>query len=264
MAKSVAKKESTELAQLDYSAYANQGTEEATAADYSIPFLSILQALSPQLNPSSGSYIEDAKAGDIFNTVTQEVYKVGEKPLRVLPCYFQKLIIEWKIREQGGGLVSINRYDQRILDGAKLDDKKRLRLPNGNHVVDTRQHFCVCHNPQTDQIFKAVIAMASSQAKKSRRWLSIIDQQKVDTANGRITPPSWAYWYLVDTVPESNAEGSWSGWRIMPGELQTDPELFQESARLYEAVREGLVRAAPVQEEGHEENNETAEDDIPF
>lgn len=50
----------------------------------------------------------------------------------------------------------------------------------------------------------------------------------------------------------------------MPGELQTDPELFQESARLYEAVREGLVRAAPVQEEGHEENNETAEDDIPF
>ena len=43
-----------------------------------IPFIRILQALSPQLNKQDSLYIKGAEQGDIFNTVNQEIYKADE------------------------------------------------------------------------------------------------------------------------------------------------------------------------------------------
>ena len=49
---------------------AGAGQEDITAADVSIPFLRILQQMSPQCVRSKGEYIEGAQSGQIFNTVT--------------------------------------------------------------------------------------------------------------------------------------------------------------------------------------------------
>ena len=43
-----------------------------------IPFIGIIQALSPQLQKDDPLYIKGAEQGDIFNTVTQEIYKADE------------------------------------------------------------------------------------------------------------------------------------------------------------------------------------------
>ena len=54
------------------------GFEEVTSSDIQIPFLRIIQALSPQLKKSDAGFIQGASSGDIFNTVTKKTW-AGEK-----------------------------------------------------------------------------------------------------------------------------------------------------------------------------------------
>jgi hypothetical protein len=50
---------------------ANLGMEEVSNDDLQMPFIRALQPLNPQLQSDEADYIPDAKAGDIFNTVTK-------------------------------------------------------------------------------------------------------------------------------------------------------------------------------------------------
>ena len=63
------------------------GFEEVTSSDLQIPFLRIIQALSPQLKKSDAAFIEGAGQGDIFNTVTNKVWDADEGVI-VLPSAF--------------------------------------------------------------------------------------------------------------------------------------------------------------------------------
>ena len=59
--------------------------------------------MSPQLQKQNGSYIPGASAGDMYNTVTNEIY-AGEEGISVVPCAYNKKFIEWIPREKGGGV----------------------------------------------------------------------------------------------------------------------------------------------------------------
>ena len=55
-----------------------KGFEEVTSSDLQIPFLRIIQQMSPQINKKEAGFIEGASGGDIFNTVTNK-YWDGEE-----------------------------------------------------------------------------------------------------------------------------------------------------------------------------------------
>ena len=93
------------LSDMDLESFANMGMEEMTAEDLSVPYLRILAQLSPQVNKRDGAYVQGAEAGMIFNTVSNEVYD-GEQGILVVPCYFNRRLVEWKPRASGGGLVA--------------------------------------------------------------------------------------------------------------------------------------------------------------
>ena len=72
---------------------AGVGFEGVTSSDLQIPFLRILQAMSPQLKKSSPAFLEGAKMGDIFNTVTNKLWTGDEGAVRLaLPCEIQTLV----------------------------------------------------------------------------------------------------------------------------------------------------------------------------
>ena len=58
----------------DLYAGAGQGMENITSEDMQIPFMRILQPLSPQLIKTDSKFIKGASAGDIFNTVTGQYW----------------------------------------------------------------------------------------------------------------------------------------------------------------------------------------------
>ena len=106
--------------------------------DTAIPYISILQTSSPQVNPSKAEHIETAKAGQLYNTVTHESFD----GLTVVPVFYHLKYVEWKPREQGGGFINSHDADSGIIGQTKRDPMtNKMVLPNGNHIVQTAYHY---------------------------------------------------------------------------------------------------------------------------
>ena len=69
----------------ELSEFAGEGMDSIGADDMQIPFLRIIQTTSPQLNKQESVYIKGASGGDLFNTVTGEVWD-REEGVYVIPC----------------------------------------------------------------------------------------------------------------------------------------------------------------------------------
>ena len=79
MANEVATKASASLALFGDDA---KGFDNMTQDDLALPFVRILGQLSPQVTMGDAKYIESAKPGMIYNTVTNELYD-GKTPSSV-------------------------------------------------------------------------------------------------------------------------------------------------------------------------------------
>ena len=210
------------------------------ARDTAIPYISILQSGSPQLNPSKAEYIETAKAGQLYNTVTQEA--VSE--LTVIPVFYHLRYVEWKPREQGGGFIASHSADSGILGQATRDPMtNKYVLDNGNHIVQTAYHYVLVLSNGGYQ--NAVISMSSSQLKKSRRWNSLMLSQKIKGPSGMFTPPTYAFTYKLTTVSESNDRGSWFGFQVKKGDQVTDASIYSEGKAFSTAASSGAIEAKP-------------------
>ena len=262
--KNVKTKESLDLAVLaeDSKSMSGFGTINI-ARDTAIPYISILQTSSPQVNPSKAEHIESAKAGQLFNTVTQETFNTVE----VIPVFYHLKYVEWKPREQGGGFIASHDADSGIIGQTTRDPMTNKQiLPNGNHIVQTAYHYVIMLT--NDGYQNAVISMSSSQLKKSRRWNSLMLSQKIKGPSGMFTPPTYAFTYKLSTVSESNDRGSWFGFAIEKGEQVSDPTIYGESKAFAQSASSGSIEAKPetpklIKSENKSETKENNED-IPF
>jgi len=172
MANAVKKKEETNVVQFDpsmFEADANEGLGQLGQEDLAIPFLRILSDTSPQVKKRDPEYVEGAEVGMLFNTLTREIYD-GEKGVQAIPCSYVRQYIEWEDRGKGSGAPkNIYPSDSDILSKTTRDEFKKDRLPNGNYIEDTANHFVLVLNDQG--IWEqCLIAMKSTQRKKSKKW----------------------------------------------------------------------------------------------
>jgi hypothetical protein len=212
------------------------------SSEMQIPFVRVLQALSPQLNKKKAEYIEGASAGDIFNTVTGEIWS-GDAGITVIPVYQETKYLEFVPRSQGGGYKGERHPSDPDLQNTSRDGSKEL-LPNGNELVKSDQHFCLVL-ADDGSYQPAIIDMKSTSLKVSRRWKTQIAMQKVKAPNGQmLTPALYATMWRLGVVEESNEQGSWSNWSVEKVGLVQSRELFQEAKALRESVASGAVKAA--------------------
>eukprot|EP01036_Dinobryon_divergens_P009055 gene9055-12109_t len=86
--------------------------ESMSKDDMSIPFLQILQSLAPQCTKGEPEYIKGAEPSDLFDTVTQRLFKTRDdddnamEGVRILPIHYKRSFIEWIPRSQGAGIVN--------------------------------------------------------------------------------------------------------------------------------------------------------------
>jgi hypothetical protein len=238
MAREIAtKKEQLPAVQL-FAEDANDGFDDLTAQDYAIPFFTVLQKMSPQLDNIAGS-----NAGNIFNSVTEECLS----SLIVIPCAYKREFIEWKQREQGGGYVGAHTIDSSIVTSATRQDG-RLVTSSGNMLVETANHFVLAVSDTG--IDKGLITMSSTQLKKNRRWNSLMGGIKLkDKDNNLFTPARYSHMYTMSTQLEQNDKGSWYGWVIDISGPVNDPGLYQMAKQFGQSVSAGEVKtAAPTSE----------------
>lgn len=231
------------------------GLENVTAKDIIIPRLAILQALSPQLDPTKPEYIKGAERGQFIDIGSEEVWS-GQ--LELLPVYFATIYLEWAPRASGGGLVNNYGTDASILGKCTRDENNRNALSNGNYVVETATYFCFNLTANGRRSF---LPLSSTQLKAARQWMTKITQQREQTSDGRefMPPIYWRSW-IAAVVPQSNAKGSWYGWKFSPGQtlmqLKNGAALMKEAAAFANEAKAGLVRGdfATMTEELHEDD----------
>jgi len=204
----VAEKKEGALATNLFEADAQQGTQNISQEDLALPFLKILGQLSPEVNKRDGKYVEGAEPGKIINTVTNELFD----SIDVIPCHYKRQYIEWQDRGTSSGApVAIHEADSDIVSTTTRDKGYKDRLPNGNYLENTANHFVLLcgKNPQT-----ALLSMKSTQLKVSRKWNSMMMGIKMQGKNGLFTPPTYSHIYNLKTVQMSNDKGTWFGWDV--------------------------------------------------
>ena len=191
-----------------FEADAQQGAQNISQEDLALPFLKILGQLSPEVNKRDGKYVDGAEPGKIINTVTNELYD----DIDVIPCHYKRQYIEWQDRGTSSGApVAIHEADSDIVSTTTRDKSYKDRLPNGNYLENTANHFVLLcgKNPQT-----ALLSMKSTQLKVSRKWNSMMMGIKMQGKNGLFTPPTYSHIYNLKTVQMSNDKGTWFGWDV--------------------------------------------------
>ncbi len=239
----VATKKEGALATFDMEADAQQGAQNISQEDLALPFLKILGQLSPEVNKRDGKYVEGAEPGKIINTVTNELFD----SVQVIPCHYKRQYIEWQDRGTSSGApVAIHDADSDIVSKTTRGKDYKDRLPNGNYLDNTANHFVlvVGKNPQT-----ALISMKSTQLKVSRKCNSMMMGLKMQGKNGLFTPPTYSHIYNLKTVQMSNDKGTWFGWDVEKVGPVQDKSIYDMAKNFATSVGKGEVEAKPEAQE---------------
>jgi|TARA_R100000093_G_scaffold375_2_gene1041 hypothetical protein len=230
---------------------AGKGLENITSEDITIPRLAIIQSNSPQRKKKDEKYIAGAEEGDIFNTVTGEIYK---EPLTVIPCAYRKSYVEWIPREKGGGFVQA--YDMRPSDTTTDPATRKSSLKNGNQLVDTAEHYITIRKDD-DTYESAVLTMTSSNLTVSRKWNTLLKMKKINVKGQTIDPPSFMYEFTLSTVEATNDQGTWQKYKIEEIGQLDKKHLFIASETLSKSVNTGKAKASEHATDVTNEDSET-------
>lgn len=143
-----------------------RGSENVETQDLIIPRIELVQALSKCLEEGGAEYIEGAKPGMFYNSVTRELYG---NSLIVCPVFFKKQFLAWRDRKKGGGFGgafdTAQECHERISQEEHLDEWEAL---------ETAQQIVLVVNPETHETSEAVLSCARTKQKVSRQWNSLI------------------------------------------------------------------------------------------
>ena len=240
----IVKKQEGALATNMFEADAEKGSQNMTQEDLALPFLKVLGQLSPEVNKVHSRYVKDAEPGMIINSVTNELYD-GTKGIDILPVFYERKLIEWQDRGAGAGApVAIHDASSDIMSQTTRDKSYKDRLPNGNYIENTANHFVLMlgDNPTT-----ALISMKATQLKISRKWNSMMSGIKLKGKAGLYTPASFSHIYKLKTTQMSNDKGTWFGWEVSKVGPITDASTYQQAKAFSESISKGAVKAKHVE-----------------
>jgi hypothetical protein len=194
----------------DYGTLSGVGFDNQTNEDISIPFLGVLQPMSPEVTGDDGKGIDGAKAGMLFNTVTNELFD-GKDGVIFQPVDTSHVFVEWRPRNQGGGFVAVHTLDSEIVAKAKEDSTEFGKYKhNGNDLIET---FYIAGFLLRDGMEQStmgdpmLIAFTSTKIKIYKQVMT-----RLRTFAGR--PPLFAHRLKITTVQEKNNTGSFSNFKI--------------------------------------------------
>jgi len=137
------------------------------------------------------------------------------------------------------------------------DNKEYVVDGEGSYIEETHQHFVVILK-EDGSSETALIAMKSTQLKKSRKWNSMISSTTMVGANGPFSPPRFSHIYVLKTIGEENSKGSWHGWEMSKEGPITDAALYAQCKTFSESILSGDVVVKHSNDEVADSN------DIPF
>lgn len=204
----------------------NVGTE-----DLLIPRLSVAQAgMSPQLKKQNELFIPGLEEGQLFNTVTNEIY--GDSAI-VIPLFFSKNYMEFA----GGGVLKVVNMYQTVadvppadlvwgpidLETGKKTPPKVTEFKNRMSLVQTK-----------DNIWQPIaVSFKKGEIKFSDQWNS---QIKFSRLADHL--PCFAHTYKVTPKQKNDGSKSWYVKTVAP-EGFTPENIFNEAQAYFTQLSKG-------------------------
>jgi hypothetical protein len=228
------------------------GFEGVDQDSFAIPFLIVLQKMSPIVDEDSPKHVKGAKQGMVYNTVTGELYDVREKPLDIIQAAYKRTFILWG-GDRGGfkgeftpeQMDAIEASGKVKEDAGKiyvLDDKGQFDPKKSDYYADTRAHYVVVIN-ENGESSPAILSLASTQIKSSKMLMTALQNKKVEVQGRKLTPATYANRVKFTTSGQQNEKGSWAVASFALDGLVTDRDLFQQAKDLNKAIASGAIKA---------------------
>lgn len=220
------------------------GMENVESSDILIPRLGLCQALSPQKRKTHATYIEGLQEGQLFNTVTQEIYGTE---LTIVALFFFKNRIKYFDIEDGGGIdcISANGLDGGRIspdgcsickfsvwgNGAKDDE-------HGNDVPEcTLYHNFMGFVPSANT--PLAISYKSTGLKLSKQILSGVRMSNL---------PMYAKYWKVTVTDMRAGDNEWFEKKILPMGF-VEPDLFKQMEAHFKLLKEANIKVDTTGEE---------------
>lgn len=244
-------KRNAELAAVDFGEHAGGGMDNVTPDDVLIPFLGIIQALSPQINKAEAKFIDGAEVGDLFNTVTNELIGDG-KGVHFVACCKETKFVEWIKKDEGGGLVGFHEPGSEFVNACKAaaKDQFKLETDEGHDLVETHYVYGMLIDGPEGKTMEQPIVVAFSSSKIKVYKGQLMTRLRIIKGD----PPMYGFRWVITVVPDKNKKGQpYKNFRIDPagGDMAasanlpgTDFEgLLVEGKALVESVQGGKATA---------------------
>jgi hypothetical protein len=173
----------------------------------------------------------------------------GDEGILVVPVHKTNVWIEW-LPDRGG---FVGRHAERPKEAVQKTDpenpkKKFWALPNGNRVVETREHVVIVLDV-FDQPQAFVIPMSGSGHGASRKWNTDMGRKTVPGSNPPVRAPSFGFIWRMKLAFRTNDQGDWFMWDIVDGgdgetELRlADPTVYRMARQLQKDFEQGTKKA---------------------
>jgi hypothetical protein len=252
----VVEKKSTAVAipAMDFAADAGAGMEGAGQESFAIPFLSVLQKGSPQVDEASGAAIDGARAGMLFENVTGRLFS-GKEGVVIVPCSYRREFLRWGARDNGGGFKGAYSPEEIAEMRAKnqvVDVEGKLYAPETDGSVnpnksdrfnDTRNHYVLIMDEASGAWTEALLSLTSTQIKKSKMLMSALASVKLKNGADQLyTPPTFANYVRVTTAGESNDKGTWFGVKFELAGTVDRAEVYAAAKAFHSNIAKGGVQ----------------------
>jgi hypothetical protein len=222
------------------------GMEHVDQADVLIPRLGLCQSLSPQRRKNDPAFIEGLQEGQLFNTVTKEIY--GETLDLVILFFFKNRIKFFPIDEGGG----IDCTSPNGLNGGRINPDSCLECKYskwGNGFTDDEHGndppTCTLYHNYMAFVLKPEPSPIAFSYKATGLKLS-----KQHLASVRLTRlPMYAKWYKISVVTMRDGNNEWFEKKITPG-AYVNKEMFEQMEKNFKVLQAMDIKVDTTGEEG--------------
>ncbi len=212
--------------EVDYGDDSGAGYENQTQQDTTVPFIVLLQGLSPQCNDEDRN--PPVRPGQWFNTATDQAW-TREEGFLFVPSTTKHVFAEWTPRKDGGGFHGHHAIDSDIVKSvleasakkfgkmrfeAVEHDKDDREIKKIHELIETFYVWGVVCSPEGHPEGPACIAFSSTKIRPYKGWQTRI--QQIRMGNGK-RPPLYAHLTKFTSLKESNDEGEFYVPRISSG-----------------------------------------------
>ena len=179
---------------------AGAGFGDMDSTTMAIPFLKLLQDLSPEVKKNKTEYVEGAEPGMFINSVTKEIFT--EVPCIVLA--FEHIFNEWTANR--GPLVARHAKSEFSRICINPQDFGRYKTADGNDLVETYMYYLliVGHEEEGPVCFSAT----KTQITPSQAWNRMI--ASLTFPNNTKAPGEYGKYTLVPVAKASDKGDYWS------------------------------------------------------